>query len=178
MANSGRIPLPKNLNQVTRDLVKRILIADPNMRMEIRDMMKHKFFADVDWDSVSAQILDPPYVPSEKDMKEFVNQNNSDDFRDLDSASSPLNGHPMEMVPEETKVGDFNTMSRVMRKMQKMQGNSSAHLESDGVPRPDANSSDIAQTSTSTTLNKMEPTFGMNKPRTKIGSNISSKSSP
>ena len=111
-------------------------------------------------------------MPSEEGMKEFVNQNNSDDFRDLDSASSPLNGHLMEMVPEETKAGDFNTMSRVMRKMQKMQGNSSAHLESDGVPQPDAN------TSTSTTLNKIEPSFGMNKPRTKIGSNISSKSSP
>ena len=56
-------------------------------------------------------------MPSEEGMKEFVNQNNSDDFRDLDSASSPLNGHLMEMVPEETKAGDFNTMSRVMRKM-------------------------------------------------------------
>lgn len=39
MANSGRIILPKNLNSVTRDLVKRILVADPEVRLEIRDIM-------------------------------------------------------------------------------------------------------------------------------------------
>lgn len=44
MANSGRLILPKNLTPVTRDIVKRILIADPSMRPEIRDLMKHKFF--------------------------------------------------------------------------------------------------------------------------------------
>ena len=72
LANSGRIPLPKNLNPVTRDLVRKILIADPNMRLEIKDIMKHKFFAGVDWESVSAQILDPPYVPSDHSMVDYA----------------------------------------------------------------------------------------------------------
>ena len=38
MANAGRIILPKNLNPTTRDLVKRILVADPEVRLEIKDI--------------------------------------------------------------------------------------------------------------------------------------------
>ena len=44
MVNAGRITLPKNINQLTRDLVRKILVADPNMRFEIRYIMQHKFF--------------------------------------------------------------------------------------------------------------------------------------
>ncbi len=53
MANSGRIILPKNFNSVTRDLVKKILVADPERRLEIKDIMQHRFFANVNWRDVS-----------------------------------------------------------------------------------------------------------------------------
>lgn len=49
MANSGRLILPKNLTSVTRDLVRKILVADPELRLDIKDIMQHRFFADVDW---------------------------------------------------------------------------------------------------------------------------------
>ena len=39
MASLGQLNLPKNLMPVTRDLVKRILAADPNTRLEIKDIM-------------------------------------------------------------------------------------------------------------------------------------------
>ena len=38
MANASRVILPKNLNPTTRDLVKRILVADPEVRLEIKDI--------------------------------------------------------------------------------------------------------------------------------------------
>ena len=41
--------LPKNLTPVTRDLVRKILVADPNTRLEIRDIMQHQFFESIDW---------------------------------------------------------------------------------------------------------------------------------
>ena len=53
MVNSGRIILPKNLTPVTRDIVRKILVADPNVRLEIKDIMQHKFFEGVDWQRVS-----------------------------------------------------------------------------------------------------------------------------
>ena len=49
MANANRLILPKNLNPLTRDLVKRILVPDPEVRLEIKDIMQHRFFADIDW---------------------------------------------------------------------------------------------------------------------------------
>ena len=49
MVQTGRIILPKNLTKVTRDLVRKILVADPEVRLEIRDIMQHKFFEGVDW---------------------------------------------------------------------------------------------------------------------------------
>ena len=50
LANSGRLNLPKNMDAVTRDIVKRILVPDPNMRIEIKAIMQHKFFVGIDWD--------------------------------------------------------------------------------------------------------------------------------
>lgn len=49
MVQTGRIILPKNLTPLTRDLVRKILVADPNVRLEIKDIMQHKFFEGVDW---------------------------------------------------------------------------------------------------------------------------------
>lgn len=43
------IKLPKNMNNVTRDIVKSILVMDPNLRMEIEDIKAHKFFRGINW---------------------------------------------------------------------------------------------------------------------------------
>ena len=53
MVNSGRIILPKNLSMMARDLVRRILVADPNVRLDIKDIKQHKFFRGVDWQKVA-----------------------------------------------------------------------------------------------------------------------------
>ena len=63
MATSGRLILPKNFNSVTRDLVKRILVADPELRIDIKGIMQHRFFADVNWAQVSSKLVAPPYIP-------------------------------------------------------------------------------------------------------------------
>ena len=68
LVNTGRITLPKNLNPVTRDLIKKILVADPNVRLEIRDIMQHKFFEGVNWKKVALKETRPPYVPNHDDQ--------------------------------------------------------------------------------------------------------------
>ena len=47
--------LPKNLSPLARDLVKRILVPDPSVRLDTRDIMKHKFFEGVDWSAVECR---------------------------------------------------------------------------------------------------------------------------
>jgi len=63
MVNAGRIVLPKNITPQTRDLIRRILVADPNMRFEIKDIMQHKFFNKIDWSMVGKKRMEPPFVP-------------------------------------------------------------------------------------------------------------------
>ena len=69
LANSGRLNLPKNMDAVTRDIVKRILVPDPNMRIEIKAIMQHKFFAGIDWDQVASKRSAPPYCPRVDDAR-------------------------------------------------------------------------------------------------------------
>ena len=63
LANSGKLNLPKNMDAVTRDIVKRILVPDPNIRLDIKAIKQHKFFVGVDWDSVTRKQTEPPYYP-------------------------------------------------------------------------------------------------------------------
>lgn len=46
------INLPKNFNNLARDLVKNILVMDPNLRFEISDIKMHKFFRNINWEKV------------------------------------------------------------------------------------------------------------------------------
>ena len=64
--------MPKNLTPVTRDIVRKILVADPNVRLEIRDIMQHKFFEGVDWQKVSKKQNNPPYVPEDHSVRNSV----------------------------------------------------------------------------------------------------------
>jgi hypothetical protein len=45
--------LPRNLDNVAKDLVRNILVMDPNLRFEIDDIKKHKFFKGINWESVT-----------------------------------------------------------------------------------------------------------------------------
>jgi len=44
---NGDLYLPRNMSSLAKDLVKNILVVDPNMRLEIADIKQHKFFRSV-----------------------------------------------------------------------------------------------------------------------------------
>lgn len=64
LANSGKLNLPKNLNNVTRDLILKILVPDPNLRYEIVDIKTHRFFKGMDWEKAARKQLEPPFIPT------------------------------------------------------------------------------------------------------------------
>ena len=39
----GELNLPKNMSSLAKDLVRNILVVDPNMRLEIAGIKQHKF---------------------------------------------------------------------------------------------------------------------------------------
>lgn len=61
---NSELNLPKNMSRLAKDLVKNILVFDPNMRFEISDIKQHKFFRGVKWDAIAKRKLKPPYIPT------------------------------------------------------------------------------------------------------------------
>ena len=49
----GELNLPKNMSALAKDLVRLILVVDPNMRLEIAGIKQHKFFKGTEWDLIS-----------------------------------------------------------------------------------------------------------------------------
>ncbi len=49
----GELKLPKNMSALAKDLVRNILVVDPNMRLEIDGIKQHKFFKGIEWDLIS-----------------------------------------------------------------------------------------------------------------------------
>jgi len=63
---NGDLNLPKNMSKLAKDLVKNILVVDPNMRFEISDIKQHKFFRGIKWDQIAQRKIKAPYIPPER----------------------------------------------------------------------------------------------------------------
>ena len=62
---SGKYSLPKNIDIRMKDLIKLILVIDPELRLELTDIQTHPVFKSINWDSVRDQTIHPPYIPGE-----------------------------------------------------------------------------------------------------------------
>ena len=51
------------MSNVTRDLIKLILVADPSMRLELSEIKQHKFFRGLDWQKVVDKEYTAPFLP-------------------------------------------------------------------------------------------------------------------
>lgn len=71
----GRLQMPKNMSSVCKDLVRSILVVDPNMRPEIADIKTHKFFRGTDWDRIAQRKVKPPFVPPQQQQEQSIISN-------------------------------------------------------------------------------------------------------
>ena len=62
------------MDNLARDLVRNILELDPNLRFEIEDIKKHKFFKGINWEQVSKRKELPVYIPPEIDTQRLLEQ--------------------------------------------------------------------------------------------------------
>ena len=59
------VRMPRDSDQLTRDLLQRIFVLDPNLRITIQDIKEHKFFSEIDWAVAEKRQLAPvPYKPN------------------------------------------------------------------------------------------------------------------
>lgn len=50
-----KINWPKNIDIVAKDLLSRIFVSDPNLRIKLKEIKRHKYFYGTQWDSIHSQ---------------------------------------------------------------------------------------------------------------------------
>ena len=84
------VEFPSNLTKEAKDLIKKLLIVDPQMRLGqgpngSEDIRKHPFFKGVNWEDAWKKKIKPPFIPKLK---------NDTDLRYFDTmfTDEPING--------------------------------------------------------------------------------------
>ena len=79
---------------VTRDLLLRLLVKDPKQRLvDPAEMMRHPFFAKIDWQKMLARQCTTPYVPEVQgplDVRHFEIEYTNEPVALSPGSSSPL----------------------------------------------------------------------------------------
>ena len=79
---------------VTRDLLLRLLVKDPKQRLvDPAEMMRHPFFAKIDWQKMLARQCNTPYVPEVQgplDVRHFEQEYTNEPVALSPGSSSPL----------------------------------------------------------------------------------------
>lgn len=63
----NRVTVPGGINPVASDLISQLLVKDPRMRLGAgggEDVMRHPWFAEIDWRLLENKRIRPPYVPN------------------------------------------------------------------------------------------------------------------
>jgi len=76
---SGKIDWPRHIDQIAKDLIKKLLVQDRgkrlgNMKNGTEDVMRHKWFKTINWEEVYQRKLKPPIIPKigyEGDTRNF-----------------------------------------------------------------------------------------------------------
>jgi p70 ribosomal S6 kinase len=69
MCRNGQINLPKNLQSSARDLVKLLLVDDPEQRLNIKQIKEHSFFKSINWIKLFNRKIRPPFVPEKLNLR-------------------------------------------------------------------------------------------------------------
>ena len=67
------IKMPRDADPALRSLISQILVLEPNFRLPITEIKKHRYFSDIDWVKVSNRKLEPvPYIPDPNKFRDAL----------------------------------------------------------------------------------------------------------
>ena len=65
--------MPRDADPILRSLISQILVLEPNLRLPISEIKKHRYFSDIDWNKVKDRKLEPvPYVPDSNKFRDVL----------------------------------------------------------------------------------------------------------
>ncbi|CAI2382949.1 unnamed protein product [Moneuplotes crassus] len=99
------ITWPRNIDKISKDLISKILVCEPEMRITIPDMKEHIFFKNIDWESLEEKKVSPPLVPDLED--EFSLEYFKDDKK-MEMYNNPLYEFDQKAGINPSPVPDFD----------------------------------------------------------------------
>jgi len=90
----GKVKFPKNFDKNGKSLVKHMLVADlskryGNLKNGVNDIKNHRWFSEINWDSILQKKLIPPYKPTVKSPGDTSNFSSYPDSETIASALKP-----------------------------------------------------------------------------------------
>ena len=65
--------MPRDADPALRSLISQILVLEPNLRLSIADIKKHRYFSGIDWVKVTERKLEPvPFIPDPNKYREVL----------------------------------------------------------------------------------------------------------
>ena len=109
---------PRNTDKVAKDLISKMLVVEPDMRISLSDIKDHSFFSDIDWSLISSKKEDPPFIPdleSPFSLEYFKSDNKIEMFHnplfefDQKAGLQPRGGVPASPERKFKGMGTFQT---------------------------------------------------------------------
>jgi protein-serine/threonine kinase len=106
---TGQVKFPKYLSKEAVDLLQKFFIKDPEARLGsgpngLNNIKSHPFFASINWDSILAKKIKPPFTPKLKSPTDtrYIDQ----EFTTLPLKESIGTGESLD--PEQDPYGGFS----------------------------------------------------------------------
>jgi len=104
-----KIKFPKYLSADAVDLLKKFFVKDPEKRLGsgpngLNDIKSHPFFSAIDWDSLLAKKIKPPFIPKLKNVADVR-------YIDKEFTTLPIKdsvGTGESVSPEDDPYGGFS----------------------------------------------------------------------
>ena len=108
-----KLMFPEYFSKKAKNLLKKLLEKNPEKRIDLEDIKKHKFFEGIDWNELEVKNIKPPRDLNK--MKEnYFNENKNDkNIGDIDI------NNQNEKLKEELKDSDYNAKNKYDKRISK-----------------------------------------------------------
>ena len=106
-----KLMFPEYFSDKAKDLLKKLLEKNPEKRIDLDEIKKHKFFKGIDWNELENKIIQPPLdliKIKEKYLAEMRKEQNIDE-NDINNKN--------ENLKEELKDNDYNEINKLDKRI-------------------------------------------------------------
>ena len=108
-----KLMFPEYFSKKAKNLLKKLLEKNPEKRIDLEDIKKHKFFEGIDWNELEVKNIKPPRDLNQMKENYFNEHKNDKNLVDIDI------NNQNEKIKEELKDTDYNEKNKYDKRISK-----------------------------------------------------------